>query len=93
MHCADSCHPWLQEHGGWLIPEDKAPWASSGVLTPALQVTRVVGNELLDLLERSAASGLLGQGHSWVGPVQGIVPAAPMLQASFAGSTVQWTHA
>jgi hypothetical protein len=35
----------------------------------SLQVTRVVGNDLLDLLEQSAAGGLLGQGHSWVGPV------------------------
>ena len=35
-----------------------------------MQVTRVVGAQLLDLLEVSSAGGLLGEGHSWVGPTQ-----------------------
>ncbi len=40
------------------------------------QVTKVIARDLLDLLEAAGAGGILGEGHSWVGPAQ-LAPALP----------------
>ena len=48
----------------------RAGGATKGWWCFCMQVTRVVGAQLLDLLEASSAGGLLGEGHSWVAPAQ-----------------------
>ena len=39
-----------------------------------LQVTKVIAADLLDFMDKAGAGGILGEGHSWVGPAQPALP-------------------